>query len=200
MENDDKPIGQILSRRAALKVLGIGSAAFLAACAAPEEIATLAPTGISTQVSSTASTVLDCIVRPELTIGPYFVDEQLARSDIRANSSDNTVKEGIPLMLNINVASVSDNSCTPIQGAQVDIWHCDAQGQYSGVSDQDLTAQDKISFAAISSQMQTAPCSFGRSIQAGIQGGLSTSTLRFAPGEPTQGTISSLHSFSLTMI
>ena len=144
MENDDKPIGQILSRRAALKVLGIGSAAFLAACAAPEEIATLAPTGVSTQVSSTASTVLDCIVRPELTIGPYFVDEQLARSDIRANSSDNTVKEGIPLMLNINVASVSDNSCTPIQGAQVDIWHCDAQGQYSGVSDQgfDSTGQD----------------------------------------------------------
>ena len=36
MENDDKPIGQILNRRDALKVLGIGSAAFLAACAAPK--------------------------------------------------------------------------------------------------------------------------------------------------------------------
>jgi hypothetical protein len=29
MENDDKPIGQILSRRDALKLLGPGSAAFL---------------------------------------------------------------------------------------------------------------------------------------------------------------------------
>jgi len=149
MENDDKPFGQILSRRDALKVLGIGSAAFLAACAAPEGTATLVPTRASTpvastQVSSTASTVLDCVVRPELTIGPYFVDEQLERSDIRTDSSDNTVKEGVPLTLTINVASVSNNSCTPIEGAQVDVWHCDAQGEYSGVSGpgSDTTGQD----------------------------------------------------------
>jgi hypothetical protein len=35
MENDDRPIGQLLSRRDALKLLGIGRAAFLAACASP---------------------------------------------------------------------------------------------------------------------------------------------------------------------
>jgi protocatechuate 3,4-dioxygenase beta subunit len=28
------------------------------------------------------------------------------------------------------------NNCTPIEGAQIDIWHCNAQGQYSGISDQ----------------------------------------------------------------
>ena len=83
-----------------------------------------------------AATTLDCVVRPELTIGPYFVDEQLNRSDIRSEPSDNSVKEGIPLTLNLVVASVSDNSCTPIEDAQVDVWHCDAQGQYSGVSAQ----------------------------------------------------------------
>jgi len=72
------------------------------------------------------------------------VDEQLERSDIRSDSSDNTVREGIPLTLNINVTSVANNSCAPLQGAQVDIWHCDAQGQYSGVSDQgfDTSGQD----------------------------------------------------------
>jgi len=69
MDSDDKPIGQILSRRQALKVLGVSSAAFLAACASPELTATLAPTTASTQVASTqaastASTVLDCVVRP----------------------------------------------------------------------------------------------------------------------------------------
>lgn len=149
MENDDKPIGQILSRWDALKVLGLGSAAFLAACASPEGISTLIPTSESTQVSSTqiastALTALDCVVRPELTIGPYFVDEQLDRSDIRSDSSDNSVKEGVPLTLYIAVASVGNNSCTPLEGAQVDIWHCDAQGQYSGVSDQgfDTTGQN----------------------------------------------------------
>lgn len=149
MEDDDKPIGQILSRRDALKVLGLGSAAFLAACASPEGTSTLVPTAGSTQVSSTplastASSALDCVVRPEMTIGPYFVDEQLNRSDIRSDSSDNSVKEGIPLTINIAVASVGNNSCTPLEGAQVDIWHCDAQGQYSGVSDRgfNTTGQD----------------------------------------------------------
>ena len=135
MDNDDKPIGKILSRRDVLKLLGIGSAAFLAACA-PEATSTLVPTVSSTQVSSGTSTALDCVVRPELTIGPYFVDGQLNRSDIRSEPSDNSVKEGVPLTLNINVASISNNSCTPIEGAQVDLWHCDASGQYSGVSAQ----------------------------------------------------------------
>jgi protocatechuate 3,4-dioxygenase beta subunit len=95
-------------------------------------------------VAATVSNLLDCVVRPELTIGPYFVVEQLERSDIRTNSSDNSVKEGIPLTLNINITSASDNSCTPIEGAQVDIWHCDAVGVYSGVSDPnaDTTGED----------------------------------------------------------
>ena len=135
MENDDKPIGQVLSRKEALKLLGFGSAAaFLAACA-PNATSTLVPTVISTQESSGTSTALDCIVRPELTIGPYFVDDQLQRSDIRSEPSDNSIKEGIPLTLNLTVASVGGNSCTPIEGARVDVWQCDANGQYSDVSD-----------------------------------------------------------------
>ena len=150
MENDDQPIGRILNRREALKVLGIGSAAFLAACASPEETSTLVPTAGSspasspTQIAPTASSALDCVVRPEMTIGPYFVDEQLNRSDIRSSSADNAVKEGVPLTLNIVVASVGNSSCTLLEGAQVDIWHCDAQGQYSGVSDRgfETTGQD----------------------------------------------------------
>ena len=141
MDNDDKPIGQILSRRDALKLLSLGSAAFLASCAAPEATTTLVPTSVatsgaaSTQPASTNAAALDCIVRPELTIGPYFVDDQLNRSDIRSEPSDNSVRDGLPLTLNINVASVGNNSCAPLEGAQVDIWHCDAEGHYSGVSD-----------------------------------------------------------------
>jgi protocatechuate 3,4-dioxygenase beta subunit len=141
MDNDDKPIGQLLSRRDALRLLGIGSAAFLASCATSEGTSTIVPTsnptvaGESTQVMATAATALDCVVHPELTIGPYFVDGQLNRSDIRSEPSDNSAKAGLPLTLNINVTSVGDNSCTPLEGAQVDIWHCDAEGHYSGVSD-----------------------------------------------------------------
>ncbi len=143
MENDDLPVGRILSRRDALKLLGLGGAALLASCAAPTATSTLIATsnptvgtGVTQGPSATSvGATLDCVVRPELTIGPYFVDGQLERSDIRSEPSDNSVKEGVPLTLNINVASVGDNSCTPIEGARVDVWHCDAQGVYSGVSD-----------------------------------------------------------------
>jgi protocatechuate 3,4-dioxygenase beta subunit len=144
MENDDKLVGLVLSRRDALKLLGVGGAALLASCAAPNGTSTVVPvTAVSTQAPSLTGAALDCVVRPELTIGPYFVDDQLNRSDIRSEPSDDSVKEGIPLTLSIGVASVGNNSCTPIQGAQVDVWHCDAQGVYSGVSDRsfDTTGQ-----------------------------------------------------------
>src|SRR4026208_830893 len=110
MENDDIPVGQILTRRDALKLLGLGSAAFLAACAAPEGTSTLVPTSVSISGSSATGTALDCVVRPELTLGPYFVDEQLNRSDIRSEPSDGSVKEGAPLTLTVNVMDVANNS------------------------------------------------------------------------------------------
>jgi protocatechuate 3,4-dioxygenase beta subunit len=73
------------------------------------------------------------VVRPELTIGPYFVDDQLNRSDIRSDPFEGFVKEGVPLGLNIGVFSVGNKSCSPLTGAQVDVWHCDAFGVYSDV-------------------------------------------------------------------
>lgn len=125
MDNDDQTVGRILTRRDALKLLGLGGAAFLAACTTQQ--------GTGTGSTQPAS-ALDCVVRPELTIGPYFVDNQLNRSDIRLEPSDNSVSPGLPLRLVVNVLSVASNACTPIQGARVDLWHCDSQGVYSGVS------------------------------------------------------------------
>lgn len=178
MDNDDLPVGRILSRREALVLLGAASAAMgaaaLAACApanatavpatvssglanatgTPTAAATLAgleaqtavaagnPTGIATaQVQNTAvaaanATALPaCVVRPELTEGPYFVDEKLNRSNIRSDPSDNTVKEGAPFELTIRVSQVGSGGCTALAGAQVDLWHCDALGVYSDAND-----------------------------------------------------------------
>jgi protocatechuate 3,4-dioxygenase beta subunit len=75
-------------------------------------------------------------VRPEVTEGPYFVDEMLNRMDIRIDPSDGTVVDGLPLHLIFNVSDVTNGTCKPLQGAQVDIWHCNAIGQYSDVTDQ----------------------------------------------------------------
>ncbi|HKX32148.1 MAG TPA: twin-arginine translocation pathway signal protein [Blastocatellia bacterium] len=79
-----------------------------------------------------------CIVVPESTEGPYFVDEQLNRSDVRAEPSSGSISEGIPFVLTFNVSQIANQKCAPLAGAKVDIWQCDAQGVYSGVSDRTL--------------------------------------------------------------
>lgn len=128
MDNDDKPVGEILTRRDALKVLGIGSAAFFASDTVREMMNTLIQT-------SGFHPALACVVRPELALGPFFVDHQLNRSDIRFEPADSSVTEGTLLALTIGIFEVVGNRCSPLKGAQVDVWHCDAWGVYSGVAD-----------------------------------------------------------------
>jgi protocatechuate 3,4-dioxygenase beta subunit len=85
-----------------------------------------------------------------VTRGPYFVDDRTdtniqndvvdtsipERSDITTDSKGNTgAVTGLPLTLTITVGafSSSSSSCSPISGAQVHIWHCNAQGTYSDI-------------------------------------------------------------------
>lgn len=68
-----------------------------------------------------------CRLTPATTEGPYYLDPRLMRQDIRDG------RPGHPLALRLQVV---DAACRPIRGARVDVWHCDAQGNYSGVADQ----------------------------------------------------------------
>jgi protocatechuate 3,4-dioxygenase beta subunit len=76
-----------------------------------------------------------CVVSPEQTEGPYFVDEKLNRADIRSDPSSGSVKEGLPLQLTLRVLQYGSAGCTPLTGAMVDVWHCDALGVYSDTTD-----------------------------------------------------------------
>jgi protocatechuate 3,4-dioxygenase beta subunit len=78
---------------------------------------------------------LMCVATPEQTEGPYFVEGHLNRSDIRSDPADGSVRPGLPLSLQIHVSRVDSAGCLPLVGATVDIWHCDAQGVYSGVGE-----------------------------------------------------------------
>ena len=44
------------------------------------------------------------------------------------------MKAGVPLKLQFNVSRVSGSACSPLAGALVDIWHCDAAGAYSDIA------------------------------------------------------------------
>lgn len=67
-----------------------------------------------------------CAVSPTETDGPFPIKTpaQLVRENIVGN------KSGVPLLINITVQDVNNN-CEPLAGVLVDIWHCDAQGNYS---------------------------------------------------------------------
>lgn len=64
-----------------------------------------------------------CWVTPQGDEGPYYMDSPM-RSDIRES------KTGVPFTLAITVV---DSSCNPVSGVLVDVWHCDKDGNYSGV-------------------------------------------------------------------
>jgi protocatechuate 3,4-dioxygenase beta subunit len=74
------------------------------------------------------------VLTAALTEGPYFVDERLNRSDIRADPATGALSQGAPLALTFNVSRVESSGCTPLTGAYLDVWHCDAAGVYSDVS------------------------------------------------------------------
>lgn len=144
--DDDKPVGRILSRREVIKLLG-GAGAVMVVGSRLTGVSLSQLTGTATPTPSatlTATAVPACVVRPELTEGPYFVDGVLNRSDIRIEPSDESIKEGKELRLRFQVHDVSADSCAPLAGAQVDVWHCDALGAYSGVSDPGFDTSDQI--------------------------------------------------------
>ncbi|HEX6438619.1 MAG TPA: intradiol ring-cleavage dioxygenase [Candidatus Binatia bacterium] len=84
-----------------------------------------------------------CVVTPKQTEGPFFIDEQLKRSDIRVDPSDDSVKAGVPLHLNFRVSAVGTAGCSPLSGAIVDVWQCDAVGTYSAVNERDPRSAGK---------------------------------------------------------
>jgi len=140
MDNDDLPIGRILDRREALKLLAMSGAAVLVGCqrssaAASDSIGSATAAGAGSAQSGSIAALPACVVRPELTEGPYFVDKQLNRSDIRTEPGTGVAKAGVPLAVAFNVSQVRSGQCVPLAGAMVDIWQCDADGVYSGVVD-----------------------------------------------------------------
>jgi protocatechuate 3,4-dioxygenase beta subunit len=127
-----------MDRRRALSALGaVSLGGLLAACGddgdepravrtTTGETATVAP---RRQTPRATAELFDdaatCRVTPELTEGPFYLDVDAIRSDIRED------RPGTLLDLALRVRDA--RSCRPIDNAVVDLWHCDALGRYSGV-------------------------------------------------------------------
>ncbi|TMW57585.1 hypothetical protein Poli38472_003510 [Pythium oligandrum] len=66
-----------------------------------------------------------CILEPEVTQGPYYVNGELIRNDIREEQA------GVDLYTELQIIDV--NTCEPVADLYIDFWHCNSTGVYSGV-------------------------------------------------------------------
>ena len=68
----------------------------------------------------------DCDLSPSETAGPFPIKTpaQLVQENIVGN------RTGVALLITLTVQDQSDD-CNPLSGVLVDLWHCDAEGNYS---------------------------------------------------------------------
>lgn len=117
-----------LTRRESLRELG-GLAAAIAgagALGARELLDTSAAAAAPSGLAAVDLGLVSCVLTPELTEGPYHLDDHRVRRDITEG------RRGVPLTLRLTALDV--RTCKPIRGAAIDVWHCDAGGVYSGTS------------------------------------------------------------------
>jgi len=122
--DDDKPIGRVLSRRNALALFGLAGVG----------VGATALAGKAAWAGNNSTASVDVVAKPEMTEGPYFVDEKLNRSDIRIDTSDGSVTAGTRFELSLMVSSIAGTVVNPIADATVDIWQCNALGVYSDIA------------------------------------------------------------------
>jgi protocatechuate 3,4-dioxygenase beta subunit len=117
-----------MERKNFLKSLMIGavSTSVLVEACKKDSTTTTTGTSTSTTTSSGSSSSSGCSVIETETEGPYPTHSPA--SYVRSDITDG--RTGYKQTVKITVNN-SNNSCNALSGALVDIWHCDAEGNYS---------------------------------------------------------------------
>ncbi|WP_020384881.1 intradiol ring-cleavage dioxygenase [Kribbella catacumbae] len=138
----------VLRRRNVLRLFAGAGLAVVAGCAADDSASGGSSPSASTSTSSTptagtstgTTSSVDVDEIPEETAGPYpgdgsngpnvLTESGIVRKDItKSFGSASGVAEGVPLTVELVVLDAAKD--TPLAGAAVYLWHCDAQGRYS---------------------------------------------------------------------
>lgn len=110
-----------------LTSLGMFAAVPILASCEKEEVASTTTTGTTTSTGSTnGSSATDCTVTNTETAGPFPIKDpaSLVKTDITGD------RPGVKFTAKITIKNKT-TSCGVLAGALVDIWHCDAKGEYS---------------------------------------------------------------------
>jgi protocatechuate 3,4-dioxygenase beta subunit len=120
-----------VGRREALVVLGAAGLGAVAGCGASPTSASSTTTSANTGGGSAGTSGTSaCAVAPEETAGPYPDRIGMVNNSSYFRQDVTEGKSGIPLMLTLTVVNVR-TGCTGVAGANVEIWQCDAVGNYS---------------------------------------------------------------------
>ncbi|KAJ7923816.1 Intradiol ring-cleavage dioxygenase [Mycena leptocephala] len=80
--------------------------------------------------NNTAATTLfdgnsSCVLAPEVTQGPYLVDGEYVRWDIREDI------DGVDTYVDVQLIDIA--TCKPVPNVYIDFWHANSTGVYSGI-------------------------------------------------------------------
>jgi len=111
-------------------VLGAFTAAVGAALIGCGSSPTSPSASSSTGTTTSGTTSGACAVTPSETEGPYPDRTGMISGTTYYRQDVTEGKPGLPLTLALSVVNVN-SGCSPIANATVEIWHCDAAGNYS---------------------------------------------------------------------
>ena len=129
--NDITPTHRRLTRREAFGALSAAAAAVAAACGSSPTTPSTTSSGSTSTGGTTSSGT--CAVSPDETAGPYPDRLGMVNNSAFFRQDITEGKQGLPLTLTLSIVKVS-TSCTPVTNAAVEIWQCDATGNYSEYS------------------------------------------------------------------
>ena len=115
------------TRREALGTLTVAVGGLLNACSG-------SPTSASSTTTSSSTTTTGgstaCVVAASETAGPYPDITGMLNNPAFYRRDVTEGRPGLPLTLTLTVVN-ANSGCSPVSGAVVEIWHCDANGVYS---------------------------------------------------------------------
>lgn len=101
----------------------------------------IAPSVLGNKSDSEDDEKADCLTSPSETAGPFptITPSSLTQTNIVGD------RTGIAFTINIKILN-SNADCSPLEGAIVDIWHCDKDGNYSEYGGTTMQTADYTSY------------------------------------------------------
>ncbi|KAK7409659.1 hypothetical protein QQX98_008174 [Neonectria punicea] len=105
-----------------------------------------------------------CVLAPDTIWGPYGVDGEIVRTDLRES------QQGIDFYLDIGVIDIE--TCDPLEGTALTIWNCNATGSYSSFTGIDPDTSELLDGYSKKSDGTTDNETFLRGIQVTDSNGM----------------------------